>query len=263
MDTLLLDGKAFELVLQYAPKVLMAIAFFVGGLWVIGHFTDAADKGMLKSGIDPDLRPFLRTMLNMMMKVFLVLMVANIVGIETTSVVAVLASAAFAVGLALQGTLSNFAAGVMILIFKPYRVGDIIEIQVHRGKVKEIQIFNTIIVTSQEKTIIVPNGMAINGIVSNLTSQQLVRTNVLIPIKYDTDFEEIRLNLLIILRGSDLVLIEPDIDIEVHSFGEDGFYIGVYAPCKAENLDNLTAWLNQKAYTELTKMGVKMGVKKK
>jgi small conductance mechanosensitive channel len=262
MDNFLLDGKTLDIVLLYAPKALMAIVFFIGGLWMIGHFTDAADKGMVKSGIDPDLRPFLRTMLNMLMKVFLVLTVANIVGIETTSVVAVLASAAFAVGLALQGTLSNFAAGVMILIFKPYRVGDIVEMQASHGKVKEIQIFNTIIVTAQEKIIIVPNGTAINGIISNLTSQQLVRTNVLIPVRYNADFEEIRLNLLIILRGSDLVLLEPDIEIELQSFGEDGFYVGVYAPCKAENLEALTTWLNLKAYNELTKMGVKLGVRR-
>jgi small conductance mechanosensitive channel len=263
MDNFLLDGKTLDFVLLYAPKALMAIVFFIGGLWMIGHFTEAADKGMIKSGIDPDLRPFLRTMLNMLMKVFLVLTVANIVGIETTSVVAVLASAAFAVGLALQGTLSNFAAGVMILIFKPYRVGDVVQIQSYYGKVKEIQIFNTLVVTQQEKIIIVPNGTAINGVISNFTSQQLVKTNVLIPVKFNTDFEEIRLNLLIILRGSDLVLLEPDIEIELQSFGEDGFYVGVYAPCKAENLETLTSWLNLKAYTELTKMGVKMGVKSK
>jgi small-conductance mechanosensitive channel len=91
----------------------------------------------------------------------------------------------------------------------------------------------------------------------------MVKTNVLIPVKYNTDFEEVRLNLLIILRGSDLVLLEPDIDIEVNSFGEDGFYIGIYAPCKAEDLETLTSWLNLKVYNELTKMGVKMGVKSK
>jgi small conductance mechanosensitive channel len=262
MDNFLLDGKTLDIVLMYAPKALTAIVIFVGGLWLISRVTQASDKGMVRSGIDPDLRPFLGTMLNVLMKIFLVLSVANIVGIETTSVVAVLASAAFAVGLALQGTLSNFAAGVMILIFKPYRVGDIVEIQTIHGKVKEIQIFNTLIVTQQEKIIIVPNGTAINGIISNLTSQQLVRTNVLVPIRYNENFEEIKLNIHIILRCTDLVLAEPEIDIEVQSFGVDGFYIGVYAPCKAENLEELTSWLNEKIYVELSKTGVKMGVRK-
>ena len=262
MDNFLLDGKTLDLVLLYAPKALMAIVIFVGGLWLISRVTEAADKGMVRSGIDPDLRPFLGTMLNALMKIFLVLSVANIVGIETTSVVAVLASAAFAVGLALQGTLSNFAAGVMILIFKPYRVGDIVEMQTIHGKVKEIQIFNTLVITNQEKIIIVPNGTAINGIISNLTSQQLVKTNVLIPVRYNENFEEIKLHIFIILRGSDLVLSEPKIEIEVQSYGDDGFYIGVYAPCKAENLENLTAWLNEKIYIDLTKAGVKLGIRK-
>ncbi len=262
MDNFLLEGKTLDLVLLYAPKALLAIAFFIGGLWLIGRITEATDAGMKKSGIDPDLRPFLKTMVNMLMKVFLVLSVANIVGIETTSVVAVLASAAFAVGLALQGTLSNFAAGVMVLIFKPYRVGDIVEMQSVHGKVKEIQIFNTLIVTQQEKIIIVPNGTAINGIISNLTSQQLVKTNVLIPVRYSQNFEEIKLAILVVLRGSDLISVAPPIDIEVQSFGQDGFYIGIYAPCTAENLEHLTTWINEKIYSELTKSGIKLGVKK-
>lgn len=262
MDQFLLDDKTLDLVLTYAPKILVAIFMTIGGLWLIKHFSEAADKGMKRSGIDPDLRPFLTSMLNIFLKVFLILSVANIVGIETTSVVAVLASAAFAVGLALQGTLSNFAAGVMILIFKPYRVGDIVEMQTVHGKVKEIQIFNTLVITQQDKIIIVPNSTAVNGIISNLTSQQLVKTNILIPVRYDSDFDEIRLNILIILRGSDWVLNEPNIEIELQSFGDDGFYIGVYAPCKAEHLEELTAWLNQRIYTELTKSGVKLGVRK-
>jgi small conductance mechanosensitive channel len=262
MDKFLLEGKSLDLVLMYAPKALIAIVIFIVGLWLIGRITAGADAAMKKSGIDQDLRPFLGTMMNMLMKVFLVLSVANIVGIETTSVVAVLASAAFAVGLALQGTLSNFAAGVMILIFKPYRVGDVIELQGIHGKVKEIQIFNTLVVTQQEKIIIVPNGTAINGIISNLTSQQLVKTNVIIPVRFGQNFDEIKLQILVILRGSDLVLAAPHPDIDIQSYGDDGFFMGVHAPCNAENLEALTTWLNEKIYTELTKSGVKLGVKK-
>jgi small conductance mechanosensitive channel len=257
----ILDGKSLDIILLYAPKALFAIVIFVVGLWLIGRFTQAADKGMTKSGIDPDLRPFLGSMLNFSLKIFLVLSVANIVGIETTSVVAIMASAFFAVGLALQGTLSNFAAGVMILIFKPYRVGDIVEMQRIHGKVKEIQIFNTLVVTQQEKIIIVPNGTAINGIISNLTTQQLVKTNVLIPVRYNQDFEEIKLHILVILRGSDLVLAAPHVEVEVESFGVDGLIVGVYAPCKAENLETLTSWLNERIYKELTKSGIKLGAK--
>jgi small conductance mechanosensitive channel len=262
MDNFLLEGKSLDLVMMYAPKALIAIVIFIIGLWLISRITVAADAGMKKSGIDQDLRPFLGTMLNMLMKVFLVLSVANIVGIETTSVVAVLASAAFAVGLALQGTLSNFAAGVMILIFKPYRVGDVIELQNIHGKVKEIQIFNTLVVTQQEKIIIVPNGTAINGIISNLTSQQLVKTNVIIPVRFGQNFDEIKLQILVILRASDLVLAAPHPEIDIQSYGDDGFYMGVHAPCNAENLEALTTWLNEKIYTELTKSGVKLGAKK-
>ena len=172
MKNFTIDSKYLDLVILYGPKVLTAFIILFIGLWLIKKMTLATEKGMERSGLDPDLRPFLISLVNVMMKVFLILGVANIVGIETTSFVAILASAAFAIGLALQGTLSNFAAGVMILIFKPYRVGDLVEVQNIVARVKEIQIFNTILLTGHEKIIIVPNSNAINGIIGNFTAQK-------------------------------------------------------------------------------------------
>ena len=262
MDKLSIDTKYFDMVLLYGPKILTAIAILFIGLWLIRRLTEAAEIGMSKSGIEADLRPFLGSMLNMIFKVFLILCVANIVGIETTSFVAVLASAAFAVGLALQGTLSNFAAGVMLLIFKPYRVGDIVEIQGAHGKVKEIQIFNTIVLTSQEKIIIVPNGTAVNGIINNFTAEKSVRTNIKIPIRYNTDFEQVKQKIAEILRGLPKVLQDMESNIEIETFEQDGVIIGVYAPVEAENLEDVTRDLNHILYNELTAMGVKLGVRK-
>ena len=190
MDALKIDQHYIDLALTYGPKVLTAVVILFAGLWLIKRLTYATNVGMTKSGIDQDLRPFLVSMMNGLLKVFLVLAVANIVGIETTSLVAVLASAAFAIGLALQGTLSNFAAGVMILIFKPYKAGDKIHVQSVEGRVKEIGIFNTIILTEQNGVHIVPNGKAIDGTISNFTPVKIVKTSVQIPVRYNSSFED-------------------------------------------------------------------------
>ena len=262
MENLKLDYKYVELLISYAPKIILAVLILLLGLWVIRKITRTAEKGLERSGVDPDLRPFLVTLMNVMMKVFLVLGVANIVGIETTSFVAVLASAAFAVGLALQGTLSNFAAGVMILIFKPYRVGDFVEIQTISGRVKEIQIFNTLVVTSYEKIIIVPNSNAINGIIGNLTSQGTIKTNIIIPVKYDSDFEKIKEIILEILRSTPEVLDATTSSVEIESFEQEGYIINVGANINAIHLEDVSQDLRHKIYIALRNAEVKMGAKK-
>ena len=262
MENFKLDSKYFDLALLYGPKILTAIVILLVGLWLIKKMTAAAKNGMAKSGIDIDLLPFLISMLNILMKIFLILGVANIVGIETTSFVAILASAAFAVGLALQGTLSNFAAGVMILIFKPYRVGDFIEVQTISGRVKEIQIFSTILITGFEKIIIVPNSNAINGIIGNLTAEKTIKTNIQVPIRYGADFNQIKEIITQILRGLPQILEEPAAEIEIEIFQQDGFIVSVAASIHPEDLESVSKELREKIYVELLKADVKLGIKK-
>ena len=262
MENFKLDSKYFDLALLYGPKILTAIVILLVGLWLIKKMTAATKNGMVRSGIDVDLLPFMISMLNILMKIFLILGVANIVGIETTSFVAILASAAFAVGLALQGTLSNFAAGVMILIFKPYRVGDFIEVQTISGRVKEIQIFSTILITGYEKIIIVPNSNAINGIIGNLTHHKVIKTNIQVPIRYGTDFNQIKEIISEILRGLPQILEEPAADIEIEVFQQDGFIVNVAASIHPEDLEFVSKELRERIYVELSKADVKLGIKK-
>jgi small conductance mechanosensitive channel len=262
MENFTLDKKYFDLIILYGPKVLTAVIILFIGLWLIKKMTLAAEKGMERSGLDPDLRPFLISVVNVMMKVFLILGVANIVGIETTSFVAILASAAFAVGLALQGTLSNFAAGVMILIFKPYRVGDLVEVQNIVARVKEIQIFNTILITGHNKIIIVPNSNAINGIIGNFTAQKIIKTNISIPVKYGADFGLVKTTIEEVIKKIPQILTEPAPEIEIDNFEQDGFLINVGASIHPEDIETISNKLRQKLYVELTNSGVKLGTKK-
>ncbi len=256
------DPKYFDLIITYGPKIITAIVILIVGLWLIRKLTEGAAKGMERSGIDPDLRPFLASMVNVMMKIFLVLSVANIVGIQTTSIVAVIASAAFAVGLALQGTLSNFAAGIMILIFKPYRVGDQVEMAAVFGKVREIQIFNTIICTPQNKLIIVPNSNAINGIIGNYTTNKTVKTNIQIPVRYNQDFATVRNIILQVLNNTPELIKNDAPDINIERFEQDGFLVNIGASLNAEDLDETSGELKKQLYTALTEGGIKLGLRK-
>lgn len=153
----------------YAPKILGAIATLVIGLIVINTITAMIGKLMKRQKVDPSLAPFLKSLLNTLLKVMLVISVASILGIEMTSFVAVLGAAGLAVGMALSGTLQNFAGGVMILLFKPFRVGDLVEAQGFKGVVTEIQIFTTTIASPAGRRNIVANSALANGAVTNFT----------------------------------------------------------------------------------------------
>jgi small conductance mechanosensitive channel len=262
MENFTINQHYIDLALTYGPKILMSIVILFAGLWLIKKITFTIEKGMERSGIDADLRPFLVSVLNALMKIFLFLGVANMVGIETTSIVAIIASAAFAVGLALQGTLSNFAAGIMILIFKPYRIGDQIEMATISGKVKEIGIFNTIVITTYNKIIIVPNSNAVNGIISNYTSEKMVKTNIRLPIRYNEEFGLIKNLILQILRGLPEVMQNPQPEISIESFEADGFIINIAAAILPEDLEDVSTEIKKQVYLALTDAGVKLGVGK-
>jgi small conductance mechanosensitive channel len=262
MENFTINQRYFDMALMYGPKIITAIIIVLVGLWVIKKITVTLIKGLERSGIDPDLRPFLSSVVNVLMKIFLFLGVANMVGIETTSIVAIIASAAFAVGLALQGTLSNFAAGIMILIFKPYRVGDQIEMASISGKVKEIGIFNTIVITTYNKIIIVPNSNAVNGIISNYTSEKIVKTNIHLPVRYNQEFGLIKNLILQILKGMPEVMQDPQPEISIETFEADGFLINIAAAVLPEDLEDVNAEIRKQVYLALTDAGVKLGVGK-
>jgi small conductance mechanosensitive channel len=162
-------NKLIEQAAVYAPKVLGAIATLIIGLIIINTITSMVGKLMKRQNVDPSLAPFLKSLLNALLKVLLVISVASILGIEMTSFVAVLGAAGLAVGMALSGTLQNFAGGVMILLFKPFKVGDLVEAQGFKGVVKEIQIFTTTIASPAGRRNIVANSALANGSVTNFT----------------------------------------------------------------------------------------------
>jgi len=181
MENLNLTSLKDQIVLavtQYGGKVLLAIVVFIVGRFIIGKISKGLSSKMSSSHVDKDVQPFLLSLISVGLNIMLLLSCAGILGIQTTSFVAILGAAGLAVGLALQGSLSNFAGGVLVLIFKPYRVGDLISTQGFTGTVESIQIFNTILVTPDNKTIILPNGPLSTSPVTNISGKGVIRVDM-------------------------------------------------------------------------------------
>ncbi|MCB0503276.1 MAG: mechanosensitive ion channel [Bacteroidetes bacterium] len=213
--------------MAYAPKVLLALISLIVGFWIAGKVTGILKKKMAKSHIDKDVQPFLASLVSVGIKIMVVLSVASIIGVQTTSFIAVLGAATLAVGMALQGSLGNLASGVMILIFKPYRVGDLVDVQGQLGHVDEIQIFNTLITSLDHKKIIMPNSIATSGIITNLSTLDYLRVDLNVHIPYESDFESVRGIIMNAILETPKVLTDPAPYVEIESFDESGLKLCV------------------------------------
>lgn len=200
---------AIDSIVMYAPKVLLAIVVLVVGLWIINRATKTMASVMKKRDTDPSLIPFFTGLIGIVMKVALFISVIGMVGIETTSFIALLGAAGLAVGMALSGTLQNFAGGVMILLFKPFKVGDFLEAQGFTGTVNAIQIFNTILKTVDNKTVIIPNGGLATGAMINYSTEPQRRVDMKFGIGYSSDIDLAKRILQRLLDNDSRVLKEP------------------------------------------------------
>jgi small conductance mechanosensitive channel len=178
---------ATELAMAYVPKLVLTVVVLLIGLWLIKRVIKLMNNGMERSSTEPTLAKFLGNLVSIGLKALLLISVASMIGIETTSFIAILGAAGLAIGLALQGTLANFAGGVLVLLFRPFKVGDFVEAQGVTGTVAEIQIFNTVIKTGDNKHIIVPNGAISNGIITNFSAEATRRVDFVFGIGYDDD----------------------------------------------------------------------------
>lgn len=195
--------------LEYGIPLLKAIAIFVIGLWVIKAIRNGVRRGFSKSKMDASLQPFLISLIYNSLLVLLVLTVLSTLGIQMTSFVAIIGAAGLAVGLSLQGTLQNFAGGVIILIMRPFKVGDFIEGGGHSGIIKEIQIFNTIMTTVDNKRVIIPNGGLSNSSIVNYSAEPIRRVDMVFGIGYDDDIKKAKGILMELIEADDRILKDP------------------------------------------------------
>jgi small conductance mechanosensitive channel len=209
-----------ELAETYLPKIALAILTLIVGWWLIGRINHGFKKLLTRKKVDISLVPFLCSMTNATLKVLLFVSVASMVGIETTSFVAVLGAASLAVGFALQGSLANFAGGVLILLFKPFKVGDLIESDGVLGVVQSITVLNTILATPADNTAILPNGQVANNKVLNYTKENSRRVDLTVGIGYDEDIEKAKKVLVEALKNVPNVLESPAPFVGVLGFGD-------------------------------------------
>ncbi|QKG57396.1 mechanosensitive ion channel [Hymenobacter sp. BRD128] len=196
-----------SLVVLYLPRLLAALVLLVIGWWLIGWASRLVSAAT--SRLDVSLSSFLSSMFSIALKVLLLISAAGMAGFGTTSFVAILGAAGLAVGLALQGTLANFAGGVLILIFKPFTVGDVIESQGKSGTVQAIQIFNTLLLTPQGDTVILPNGATSNGVIVNKAHPQRALVEIQLELDAATDLDALRRQALPMLGKDAQVLPDP------------------------------------------------------
>ncbi len=202
-------GTAYEFIVAYGLKVVVSIVILIIGFWIIRRVVKISGRLMEKRDVNVSLRGFLKSLFGILLKILLLISIAEMVGIKTTSFIAILGAAGLAVGLALQGTLANFAGGVMILLFKPFKVGDLVESQGHLGVVKEIHIFVTILLTPENKTVILPNSAVSSNDIVNYTTEGVIRVDLTFGISYESNIKDAKNILLGILTNHPKVLTEP------------------------------------------------------
>jgi small conductance mechanosensitive channel len=216
---------AVEMGMTYGPKLILAIVVLIVGLWIINRVIRLMGAGMERSNTEPTLAKFLCNLSSVGLKALLLISVASMIGIATTSFIAVLGAAGLAVGLALQGSLANFAGGVLVLMFRPYKVGDFVEAQGVMGTVHEIQIFNTIMKTPDNKVIIVPNGSISNGIITNFSMEATRRVDFVFGIGYSDDIGKAKATIERLVKEDSRTLADPAPQIVVSELADSSVNI--------------------------------------
>ena len=248
--------EGIKLVVSYGPKLLLAIVVLFGGLWIIKKLSRLIAKLMEKRNVDVSLRSFLQTIINVALKILLIISVLQMVGVETTSFVAMLGAAGLAIGMALQGSLSNFAGGVLILLFKPYKVGDLVEAQGYTGTVDDIQIFTTKLKTAQGRIIIIPNASLSNGNIVNHTVNGINRVDIIFNIDYNADIDLAKQVLLDVAKSAPGALSDPLPACVVHSLGDSSVNIRQSTYCNPPDYWDVYFYNIEQGKKALDKAGV-------
>ena len=249
--------------LGFCKNLLVAIIVYVIGSWLIKWARKLFLKMLERSKVDTSLYTFLTSIVNVVLWFTLIIIIISILGIETSSFIALFASAGVAIGMALSGTLQNFAGGVMILLFKPFKVGDYIEAQGYAGTVKEIQIFNTIIRTNDAQTIIIPNGGLSTGSMKNYSTEPYRRVDLDFQFAYGTDLNKVKDAIQEIQKRNSLILQGPVKDspvvaapwIGVTKLGESGVMMNTRTWCKSADYWSVYFYMNETVYQELKERG--------
>ncbi len=244
------------LAVTYGLRLVSALIALVIGLYIVKLVVGVIRKLLEKSNTDPSLTGFIRSLVSILLKVMVYITAIGMLGVEMTSFIAILGAAGLAVGMALSGTLQNFAGGVMILLFKPYKVGDFIEAQGYSGSVKEIQIFITILTTPDNKTVMIPNGPLATGSLINYSAQQTRRVDWTFGIAYGDDLDKAYEVLKKFIAEDERILKEPEPFMALHTLGDSSVNIVVRVWVNAADYWAVHFDMNEKVYRNFEKEGL-------
>jgi small conductance mechanosensitive channel len=251
-------NTGIDLAWRYGPNLVISIALLTGGLWIIRRITAGFSTFLNNRRVDESLRPFFTSLIDVMMKVALLLVVAGRLGFETTSFIAVFSALAFAIGLALQGSLGNFASGVLVLLFRPYKVGDMVKVENHQGLVTEIQIFNTLLQCPDGRKIIIPNGKMTEGAIENIGVDSPIRAEVILQVKDHTPMPLLREACESAIQACPHRLPEHPAFVEIAGFPRDALKVIVGCWTTGQHYWETFYWLHEAVKKNLDIAGIEL-----
>lgn len=229
------------IIIEYTPRLIAAILLLIVGVWVIKLINNLARKIMVQRDIEPTLIEFLSDIIFWGLRIVLFIAVITKLGVESSSFVAILGAAGLAVGLSLQGSLSNFAGGMLIILFKPFKLGDTITAQGVTGEVVDIQIFVTQLISGNNQAIFVPNGALSNGTIVNFSKHENRRTDLLISLSYDTNIKEAKSIIEDVMNSHAKILKHPEASVSVRELSDNAIRLAVNAWAKNEDYAKVTS----------------------
>lgn len=247
--------------LHFGLKVLAALAIYIIGAWLIKKITKIVSKGLEKKASDAALASFVKSLVSITLWVLLIIITVGALGINTTSLAALLAAGGMAIGMALSGTVQNFAGGIMLLVFKPIKAGDFIEAQGFTGTVSEINITSTKLVTLDNRVVFIPNGALSSGNINNFSVKDLRRVDINVSVAYGTDIEKAKATVLDIIKSNPKTLNAgtpgaADPFVALLTLGESTITLVTRTWVKAEDYWDVYFWINENLYTRLPESGI-------
>jgi small conductance mechanosensitive channel len=243
-------------IVDYVPQVVGAIILLIVGFWLAGWVTRLLRRGMQRRKVDESIQPFFASLVNTGLKVLVLISVAGMFGFETTSFVAILGALVFAIGMALQGSLGHFASGVMILTFKPYKVGDLVELDGKTGVVKEIGVFNTVMMTVDNKKVIIPNGVVTSGTIVNISGPGEIRVDMTFGIGYSDDIDKARKVIQQVADSCEQVDKSKPVDIFVSELADSSVNFAVRPWCKSEHFWDVYFYMHENIKKSFDQQGI-------
>lgn len=251
-----LAHKLWEWGIEAGQHILTAAIIFIVGRLLISFLNKLVARILVRRKIDPSVQSFVKSLVSILLTVLLIVAVISKLGIETTSFAALLASAGVAVGMALSGNLQNFAGGLIVLLFRPYKVGDVIESQDETGTVREIQIFHTILTTFDNKVIYIPNGALSSGTVINYSREELRRVDWIIGVEYGLDYEMVEKTVRELLATDSRILDKPAPFVALHALADSSVNIAIRVWVKNTDYWDVYFEMNKRIYAEFNKKGI-------